>query len=151
MSSQPRVIEGLLGFQNMRVLNQTHMMKFAWHLLVDWDKLWVQIMRAKYSCGAHTMPTVIQRSNSSPIWHAIVQNWGLVNNKWRGSFAMGKVRVSRGTCGSRIVVISWTMLLQLGLLVRKNFTLATMLIMVFGGGRFCMIVYQRMFALKSLL
>lgn len=57
------------------------MMKFAWHLLVDWDKLWVQIMRAKYSCGAHTVPTVIQRSNSSPIWHASVQKWGLVNNK----------------------------------------------------------------------
>lgn len=51
------------------------MMKLGWQLIANPDKLWVQIMRAKYGCGLHTVPEVRVRSNSSITWRAIAHVW----------------------------------------------------------------------------
>lgn len=60
------------------MLNKAHMMKLAWNILTDPNKLWVKVMKAKYSCGMHTIPKFNFRANSSCTWKAIVQAWDLV-------------------------------------------------------------------------
>jgi hypothetical protein len=67
--------EGGLGFKNLEWLNSAYMMKLAWQLITCQDKLWVKVMRAKYSCGNLIIPTVNNRSNSTPTWKAIVNVW----------------------------------------------------------------------------
>lgn len=53
-------------------------MKLAWSVITHPDKLWVQLMRAKYGCGNHTLPQCVMRSKSSHIWRAIHQVWPCV-------------------------------------------------------------------------
>lgn len=50
-------------------------MKMTWNLVANPEMLWVQVMRAKYCCGAHAMPKVGNRINCSNIWRAIANNW----------------------------------------------------------------------------
>jgi hypothetical protein len=56
------------------------MMKLAWQLISCPDKLWVKVMRAKYSCGNLIIPSVNNRSISSSTWKAIVSVWEDVSN-----------------------------------------------------------------------
>lgn len=51
----------------MKILNQAYMLKLAWQLITEKDKLWVQVVRAKYNCGNQMLPKIIQRSNSSNV------------------------------------------------------------------------------------
>lgn len=64
--------QGGLGFRNFRELNKAYMMKLAWQLMNNPEKLWVQIMKAKYNCGPLGMPSVNVRNNASIVWKAIV-------------------------------------------------------------------------------
>lgn len=66
---------GGLGFRSMRILNQAYMMKLAWQLVTERDKLWVQVMRAKYQCSSQLLRKVGLKSNSSDIWKAINKAW----------------------------------------------------------------------------
>lgn len=76
--------EGGLGFHNLKILNQAHMMKLAWSLLVEKDKLWVKILQAKYACRPTLVPTIALCINSSPLWRSIVQQWAriIANTIW---------------------------------------------------------------------
>jgi mannosylglycoprotein endo-beta-mannosidase len=67
--------EGGLGFRNLRILNQAYIHKLAWQMVADPNKLWVQVMRAKYKCGFLSTPNITTRSNSSNVWKAIVKAW----------------------------------------------------------------------------
>lgn len=51
------------------------MMKLAWSMISHPDKLWVKIMKAKYSCGIYTIPTFCHNSRSSTTWRAIAKAW----------------------------------------------------------------------------
>lgn len=44
--------QGGLGFRDLECNNEAHMMKLAWQLTKDSDKLWVQVLRDKYKCGS---------------------------------------------------------------------------------------------------
>lgn len=46
---------GGLGFRDLRTLNKSYMMKLAWSLVSEHEKVWVRIMKAKYSCGVLSM------------------------------------------------------------------------------------------------
>lgn len=76
--------EGGLGFRSLRVLDKAYMMKLALHLMANPEKLWVQVMKAKYNCGSYAMPSVSARSSRSSIWRAIVDIWPdvSVNTTW---------------------------------------------------------------------
>jgi hypothetical protein len=67
--------EGGLGFRNLRILNQAYIHKLAWQMVADPNKLWVQVMRAKYKCGFLSTPNITTRSNSSNVWKVIVKAW----------------------------------------------------------------------------
>lgn len=71
--------EGGLGFHNLRTLNKAHMMKLVWSMISNPDKLWVRIMKAKYSCGVQAMPRFVHNANSASTWKAMVSAWGDVN------------------------------------------------------------------------
>lgn len=60
------------------MLNKAHMMKLAQSILTDPNKLWVRMMKAKYSCGMNIIPKFNLKTNSSCTWRAIVQSWDLV-------------------------------------------------------------------------
>lgn len=47
--------EGGLGFCSLRILNDTNIMKLAWGIMAHPTKLWVQIKKTKYHCGAHAI------------------------------------------------------------------------------------------------
>lgn len=67
--------EGGLGFRDLKVLNKAYMMKLAWCLAFEPEKLWVKIMKAKYNCGAFAMPQVEVRHSCYNVWRAIVDIW----------------------------------------------------------------------------
>lgn len=94
--------KGGLGFRYLRMLNHTHMMKLAWMLVAEPTKLWVHIMRTKYSCGVQAVPEIKARNNASPTWRAIVNAWKDVDRNiswvindgrnarfWRDSWILG--------------------------------------------------------------
>lgn len=64
-----------LGFKDLRTLNKACMMKLAWSLVAELDKLSVKIMKAKYNCGALSMPKVASINTCSSVWKAIVGVW----------------------------------------------------------------------------
>lgn len=67
--------DGGLGFHNLKVLNEAHMMKLAWNMISQPNKLWGKIMSAKYSCGIYFIPRFCKKANSSTTWRAIVNAW----------------------------------------------------------------------------
>lgn len=38
---------GGVGFKNLKILNKAYIVKLAWQMINDPEKLWVQIMKAK--------------------------------------------------------------------------------------------------------
>lgn len=76
--------DGGLGFRNLQTLNKAHMMKLSWSLITDRNKLWVQVMKAKYSCGPNLVPEVRSKGWVSHIWRAVVDIWDVVlhNISW---------------------------------------------------------------------
>jgi hypothetical protein len=69
----------------MRAVNQAYIIKLAWQLVVNPDKLWVKVMKAKYNCGPNVCPNVILKYQCSNIWRAICHIWEDVekNITWR--------------------------------------------------------------------
>jgi hypothetical protein len=59
----------------MRILNQAHMLKLAWQLVSNPEKLWVRVMKAKYRCGMYAFPQVQLKTNCSSVWRAIHRVW----------------------------------------------------------------------------
>lgn len=72
--------EGGLGFRNLKIFNKAHMMKLAWSMLIHQDKLWVRIMKAKYSCSLYHVPKFYHKAKSTSTWRAIVNAWADVKN-----------------------------------------------------------------------
>lgn len=79
----PKEEEGL-GFKSLRVSNKAYIWKLAWQQIANPEKLWVQVMRAKYNCGPYSLPQVNSRSICSSIWRAISGVWPAVveNVRW---------------------------------------------------------------------
>lgn len=63
--------QGGMGFRNLRILNKAYMAKLAWQISNNQDKLWVQIMRYKYSCGSFGTPSIFAKPYSYNVWKAI--------------------------------------------------------------------------------
>lgn len=83
-----------LGFQNMKELNQGYILKLGSNLINDADAIWVCILRNKYGCGSHTLPSMNHRNVTSHTWKAITSlrhhidselRW-VVNNRQQGRF-----------------------------------------------------------------
>lgn len=51
------------------------MMELAWTMITKPDKLWVRIMKVKYSSGMEVLPSFSFTSNSSNIWKVVVTAW----------------------------------------------------------------------------
>lgn len=56
-------------------------MKLAWRLVANPEKLWVQVMKAKYDYGPFSLPKMITRRTCSNIWRVIVGIWPDVDVK----------------------------------------------------------------------
>lgn len=98
---QPKEAGGL-GFRSLKVLNQAYMLKLAWQITTETDKLWVRIVKSKYNCGNLLLPNISQRSSSTNVWKAISRVWNTVksnldwvikddqqNRFWRDSWVPG--------------------------------------------------------------
>jgi mannosylglycoprotein endo-beta-mannosidase len=60
--------------------------KLVWQLVVNPDKLWVKVIKAKYSCGLNVCPNIVSlKHQCSNIWRAICHVWEDVENNitWR--------------------------------------------------------------------
>lgn len=68
-------VNGGLGVRNLRRNNDAHMMKLAWELTKNNEKLWVQVLRDKYKCGSGALPLVTPKHNSSNVWRGILHIW----------------------------------------------------------------------------
>lgn len=66
---------GGLGIKSTRKMNIAFMMKLGWELVTRRDKLWVQILRAKYKCGDDIIPRVEKRNVESNAWRGIRKVW----------------------------------------------------------------------------
>lgn len=51
------------------------MMNLTWTMISHPDKLWVRIMKAKFSCGPLIIPTFIKKSTFTSTWKAMVDPW----------------------------------------------------------------------------
>lgn len=67
--------QGGLGFRSLRSNNEAHMMKLAWQLTKNKEKLWVQVVQSKYNCGNDVVPNVMRKGNSSNVWRGIAIVW----------------------------------------------------------------------------
>ena len=65
--------EGGLGFRKARKVNLACLMKLAWGVLTNPERLWVKVMRAKYNYGEDILPNHKGRRNTSNAWKGIVQ------------------------------------------------------------------------------
>lgn len=76
---------GDLGFRKARSMNKAMLMKLGWELISRGDKLWVQVLRKKYSCGNNIIPEVGKKQIESNTWRGIRKCWHLVVNniRWR--------------------------------------------------------------------
>lgn len=76
--------KGGLGFKKFADINNAYMAKLAWQMVNNPEKLWVRIMKSKYSCGSYGMPIVSPKTSASATWKAIVKNWNMVerNLSW---------------------------------------------------------------------
>lgn len=74
-----------LGFQPLRMNNDVHVMKLAWQLTKDEDRLWVRVVKGKYKCGSDLIPCVTKRSSCSNMWKAIFGVWDVFKEglTWR--------------------------------------------------------------------
>lgn len=86
---KPKEVGGV-GFRSMGILNQAYVMKLAWQLMNDRDKLWVRIMRAKYQCGSLLLPKVSMKVNSPSIWKSMVKIWKIVEDNTHWSVRNGQ-------------------------------------------------------------
>lgn len=69
-----------IGFRDLKVLNNAYMMKLAWCLAGELEKLWVRIMKDEYNCGVYAMPKVEVKQSCSNVWMAIVDIWPVVES-----------------------------------------------------------------------
>lgn len=67
--------QGGLDFRDLKRNNDAHMMKLAWQLTKNGDKLWVQVLRDKYKCGFAVLPRIKHRQNCSNVWRGITHIW----------------------------------------------------------------------------
>lgn len=54
------------------------MVELAWQISSGTNKFWVQIMRAKYTCGPFITPSMSSKTNVSSVWRAIQATWPTV-------------------------------------------------------------------------
>lgn len=62
--------EGGLGVRDLKLFNQSLLIKIVWQLALQQDRLWVKVVRAKY-CSREGLWGVSNRSNASPLWRLI--------------------------------------------------------------------------------
>lgn len=68
-------VHGGLGIRRLKLNNDANMMKLAWQLTVNEEKLWVRVMRNKYNCGMDLLPRMQRRQNCSNTWRGITGVW----------------------------------------------------------------------------
>lgn len=81
-----------------------HTMKLAWQLANDKEKLWVQIMRAKYQCGSQLLPKISHKSISTNVWKPLFESgikWQEIRNGLSGMGIPNFGEIS----GSLIVIV----------------------------------------------
>lgn len=63
--------KGGLGFRSLRIVYQCFIMKLAWQLVDNPDRLWVRGIHAKYGCGCSIIPQMKHGSHESHVWRSI--------------------------------------------------------------------------------
>jgi len=66
--------EGGLGFRTMRETNAAFLAKLGLHLMMEKDKLWSQVLRAKYCNGRGDVDMFQPKKDASNAWRGILKN-----------------------------------------------------------------------------
>ncbi|KAK8498493.1 hypothetical protein V6N11_030666 [Hibiscus sabdariffa] len=74
---QKPIEDGGLGFKNLHQQNMTFLLKIGYQFVCDVDKLWVQVLRAKYK-WEETLSLEITWSNSSRLWKGLSDVWSSI-------------------------------------------------------------------------
>ena len=77
--------EGGLGFRKAREVNLACMMKLAWGLVVNPERLWVKVIRNKYGLGEDMIPNIRARVRISNADRGIITVWPVFKRNliWR--------------------------------------------------------------------
>jgi len=51
------------------------MLKLAWNLVANPEKLWVRVMKARYGCGPNAFPDIHMKQKCTNTWRAICNVW----------------------------------------------------------------------------
>ncbi|KAK8492440.1 hypothetical protein V6N12_065886 [Hibiscus sabdariffa] len=63
-----------MGFRKLRQQNMAFMMKIAYHLTVDNQTLWTQVLKGKYG-WVGVLPLTLRKTNVSRLWHGVCEIW----------------------------------------------------------------------------
>ncbi|KAJ8448033.1 hypothetical protein Cgig2_028909 [Carnegiea gigantea] len=63
-----------LGLQAMRQANSAFLVKLGWRVLSEKDKLWSQVVRAKYCDGRCDIDIFVAKPKASNAWKGIIEN-----------------------------------------------------------------------------
>lgn len=71
-------IQGGLGLRNANDMNTTCLMKLAWNLKPEEDKLWSKVLIGKYGRGTWASGDLLCKPTDSYIWKALTACWDII-------------------------------------------------------------------------
>ncbi|KAJ8430823.1 hypothetical protein Cgig2_034150 [Carnegiea gigantea] len=81
--------EGGLGFHTMRETNAAFLTKLGLRLMVEKDKLWSQVLRAKYCNGRCDVDMFQSKTDASNAWRGILENMQFLKKGMRTKIGNG--------------------------------------------------------------
>lgn len=67
---QPKCCGGL-GFKSLDLMNQALLMKLCWNLVANPNRLWSQVLLAKYGVNHENLPRELPTRYGSHFWKSI--------------------------------------------------------------------------------
>lgn len=71
---------GVLGLRLSSLTNKAFMMKVIWEVCSRPGKLWVQVLRSKYTCRSGYLHVFVKGRASSNLWKGVCSNWNQVED-----------------------------------------------------------------------
>ncbi|KAL4279829.1 hypothetical protein GQ457_03G024220 [Hibiscus cannabinus] len=77
--AQAPMLAGGLGMKDLYQQNRAFLLKVRFQLISNPDKIWVQILRAKYG-WRDSMPQELRCANASQLWNGLSDIWGVIKD-----------------------------------------------------------------------
>ncbi|KAL9409489.1 hypothetical protein AB3S75_047816 [Citrus x aurantiifolia] len=85
---QPKMAGGL-GFKRLDIMNEVLLLKVAWHLILEPNKLCVKVLSTKYGVHPSDIPHALPTRYSSHLWKFVGRVWDYVKRGLRWNVGNG--------------------------------------------------------------